>query len=331
MLRATDRTSRIRLPLSVLGALWLALLALFALLAASQATGSAHVTDENDHLILRRPHTRSGAFQPGDRSGLRNLSTWLIVALVAAAFAAGLAGGAFLRGGPSKRTPMPSSQATSTPATSRSAARKPVKISPAVAPNPAAAPTPSATPPVAPTPAATPKAAASNPAVAPNSPAAPTPSATPPVAPTPAATPKAAAGNPAVAPNSPAAPNPAVAPKAAAAVPAAAPNSAPVPTPSAIIPAPDPSPPTTIVAATGPSPVAGATSPSEESIVAACTRLQAPLGNPASAEINFERLCHQAARGDTIAPDRIVRELCVELTSASPMLDEQLLASCQTN
>src|SRR5439155_17783400 len=87
MLRATDRTSRIRLPLSVLGALWLALLALFALLAASQATGSAHVTDENDHLILRRPHTRSGAFQPGDRSGLPNLSTWLIVALVAAAFA----------------------------------------------------------------------------------------------------------------------------------------------------------------------------------------------------------------------------------------------------
>jgi len=86
------------------------------------------------------------------------------------------------------------------------------------------------------------------------------------------------------------------------------------------------------VAATGPNPLAaGATSPSEESIVAACKRLQAPPGNPASAEINLERICDQAARGDTIAPDGIVRELCVELTSASPTLAEQLLASCQTN
>jgi len=104
-----------------------------------------------------------------------------------------------------------------------------------------------------------------------------------------------------------------------------------VPTPSAIIPAPDPSPPTTIVAATGPSPVAGATSPSEESIVAGCTRLQGPLGNQASGEIKFERICDQAASGETIAPDRYIRELCVKLTSASPKLDEKLLASSKTN
>src|SRR6266566_4761273 len=133
-----DRTSRIRLPLFVLGALWLALLALFALPAASQATGSAHVTDENDHLILRRPPTRSGAFQPGDRSGLRNLSTWLVVALVAAAFAAGLAGGAFLGGGAGKRVPISGGKATSAPATSSSVARKPTETRPAATPDPAA-------------------------------------------------------------------------------------------------------------------------------------------------------------------------------------------------
>src|SRR5437660_11737870 len=76
MLRVTDRTRPVRLPPFVLGALWLALLALFALPAAPQATGSAHVSGEHDRMTSRRPGAREDALQTVERSGLRKLSTW---------------------------------------------------------------------------------------------------------------------------------------------------------------------------------------------------------------------------------------------------------------
>src|SRR5438270_14083730 len=85
----TDRTRRVRLPLFVLGALWLALLALFALPTAPHATGSGHVSGEHDRVTSRRPGAREDAVQTVERSVLRKLSTWLVVALVAAAFMLG--------------------------------------------------------------------------------------------------------------------------------------------------------------------------------------------------------------------------------------------------
>jgi hypothetical protein len=62
----------------------------------------------------------------------------------------------------------------------------------------------------------------------------------------------------------------------------------------------------------------------------ACTRRQAVPGSPAIAEIKLERICDEALGGDVTASDRLVRELCIELVSASPLLDDQALTSCQT-
>src|SRR6516225_5039303 len=124
-LRARDWTSGVRLLLLVVGAVWLALLALFAMPSASPAARNQRATDEDDRVqhgqvILGRPATRVRSAQTV--RGSRYLSTLLILALVGAAFVAGLAGGALIWGGHSKRSSSSSSHASSAPAASSSGA-----------------------------------------------------------------------------------------------------------------------------------------------------------------------------------------------------------------
>ena len=102
-LRVRDWTSGVRLLLLVAGALWLALLALFAMPSVSHAARNQHATDEDDRVkddqvIRARPETRARRAQTVRGSRLRYLSTLLILALVGVAFVAGLAGGALIWG-----------------------------------------------------------------------------------------------------------------------------------------------------------------------------------------------------------------------------------------
>jgi hypothetical protein len=71
-------------------------------------------------------------------------------------------------------------------------------------------------------------------------------------------------------------------------------------------------------------------SPSAESIAAFCKRLQALPQSASSANLKLERICKEATGAGTTAPDEIIEELCVQLAIASPLSNEQTLASCRT-
>jgi hypothetical protein len=316
MLKVTDRTRPVRVPVLVLGALCLALLALFALPAAPQATGGTDVSGEPDRMTSRRPRARQDALQTVERSGRRKLSTLLVVALVAAAFVLGLASGTFI-GGSDKSNSESRGRSTSTPATgspagtsSKTATRRhasaslPVSIGSSTAPKPAATrvrtvPQRMTTRPAAPKrePSASGPATANH-AATPPAAAAPSPASTP----APATTIPATASNPvpepgtaAVAPNPDAPPTPATAPRSSSTTipvpvpnpdatsnPAASPIPATGPNPAAMTPAAAPSNAALPNSAVAPSPGA-APSPAAAPNRAAAPKQAAVLNPSASA------------------------------------------------
>jgi hypothetical protein len=242
-----DRTSRVRLPLFVLGALLMALLALVPVPADSEPGGSSRVvddenptgvTDDNDEPTFRRPDAGVGSFPPTRRSDLRKPSSWLVVPLVVTAFVAGLAAGMLIGGGSSKSTSRSSSKASSPPATNGSAhpgttskaaaggsaaVRKPVKTDPAATSALGAGIRRAAQKSAKSGRTTNPKPAVITPVGAPHSVAPPNPA-------TPVAAPNSAAPqNPPAAPNPAAPPNPTAPSNPTTTTPAPTPNSAATP------------------------------------------------------------------------------------------------------